>query len=395
MIYRKGGPKVKLSDQSMSQALRGTKVIDLSRLLPGPYCSSILANYGADVICIEDRRYESGPHVDMLYWNKRHMILNLKKDEGKKIFSILAKKADVVIEQFRPGVAKSLGVDYESLRKMNSRLIYCSIKGYGENGPYRNMVGHDVNYLGFSGVLSLIGDKDGIPRIPGIQIADIAAGGMNAAIGILIALNERERSGQGQAIDISMADGMVGMLTLPLYFFFKTTEMPERSNTFLSHRYACYNVYETSDKKYITLGAVETGFWKTLCNHLGVPEYCDHQYADDWREGIITFMQRTFKRKTRDEWMLELGELDVCFAPVLTIDEVVEDKHFLERKMIMKVKDKSNKEIPVIGMPIKLSRTPGSYRSAPDDFGESTKGILEEIGYSENEISDLVQKGVI
>jgi crotonobetainyl-CoA:carnitine CoA-transferase CaiB-like acyl-CoA transferase len=257
------------------------------------------------------------------------------------------------------------------------------------------MVGHDVNYLGFSGVLSLIGDRDGIPRIPGIQIADIAAGGMNAAIGILIALNERERSGRGQSIDISMADGMIGMLTLPFYFFFNTGEIPERSDTFLSHRYACYNVYETADKKYITLGAVEAGFWKTLCNHLGVPEYCDHQYDDDWREEIITFMQGVFKKKTRDEWMLELGEMDVCFAPCLTIDEVVEDKHFLEREMIVKVKKKDNKEVSVIGMPIKLSRTPGSYRSEPDDFGGSTKDILKEMGYSENEISDLVQKGVI
>ncbi|MGA2464983.1 MAG: CaiB/BaiF CoA-transferase family protein [Thermodesulfobacteriota bacterium] len=186
----------------MSEPLKGIKVIDLSRLLPGPYCSSILANYGADIICIEDRRYELEPRIDMLYWNKRHMVLNLKTDEGKEIFYVLAKKADVVIEQFRPDVVKSLRVDYESLRKMNSRLVYCSITGYGQNGPYRNMVGHDVNYLGFSGVLSLIGDKDGIPRIPGIQIADVAAGGMNAAIGIFMALIERERSGQGQYIDI-------------------------------------------------------------------------------------------------------------------------------------------------------------------------------------------------
>lgn len=191
-----------LTDQFMSEPLKGIKVIDLSRLLPGPYCSSILANYGADIICIEDRRYELEPRIDMLYWNKRHMVLNLKTDEGKEIFYVLAKKADVVIEQFRPDVVKSLRVDYESLRKMNSRLVYCSITGYGQNGPYRNMVGHDVNYLGFSGVLSLIGDKDGIPRIPGIQIADVAAGGMNAAIGIFMALIERERSGQGQYIDI-------------------------------------------------------------------------------------------------------------------------------------------------------------------------------------------------
>lgn len=383
------------TDQFMSEPLKGIKVMDLSRLLPGPYCSSILANYGADVICIEDRRYEPEPRIDILYWNKRHMVLNLKTDEGKEIFFLLAKKADVVIEQFRPDVVKSLGVDYESLRKMNSRLVYCSITGYGQYGPYRNMVGHDVNYLGFSGALSLIGEKDRIPRIPGMQIADIAAGGMNAAIGILLALMEREHSGQGQYIDISMADGIVGMLTVPLYYFFKTSETPERSNTFLSHRYACYNVYETADNKYISIGTVESRFWKILCNHLRVPEYCDHQYDDDRREEIMTFMQRTFKKKTRNEWMLELSKLDVCFAPVQSIDEVFEDRHFLERKMILKVQSKDNKEIPVIGMPIKLSRTPGSYRNDPDDFGMSTNSILKEIGYSDDEIRYFAQKGVI
>jgi len=379
----------------MSEPLKGIKVIDLSRLLPGPYCSSILANYGADVICIEDLRYESEPRIDMLYWNKRHMVLNLKTDEGKEIFYVLAKKADVVIEQFRPDVVKSLGVDYESLRRINSRLVYCSITGYGQYGPYRNMVGHDVNYLGFSGALSLIGEKDGIPRIPGMQIADIAAGGMNAAIGILMALIERQYSGQGQYIDISMADGMIGILTLPLYYFFKSSEIPGRSNTFLSHRYACYNVYETADNKYICIGAVEPRFWKILCNHLGVPEYCDRQYDDDWREEIITFMQKTFKKKNRDEWMLELSELDVCFAHVLSIDEVVKDRHFLERNMIMKVKCKNNKEFYMLGFPIKLSRTPGSYRNEPDGFGMSTNNILKEIGYSDDEITYFAQRGVI
>jgi crotonobetainyl-CoA:carnitine CoA-transferase CaiB-like acyl-CoA transferase len=354
----------------MGRALEGIKVIDLSRLLPGPYCSSILANYGADVICIEDRRFQSEPHIDMVYFNKRHMVLNLKTDEGKEIFYVLAKKADVVIEQFRPGVVKSLGVDYASLRKMNPRLIYCSITGYGQYGPYRDMVGHDVNYLGFSGVLSLIGEKNGMPRIPGIQIADIAAGGMNAAIGILIALVERARSGQGQYIDISMADGMIGMLTLPLYFYFRSNEVPERSNTVVSHRYASYNVYETADSKYISIGAIEPRFWIKLCNHLGVPEYGDYQYDDDRREEIINFMRETFKKKTRNEWMTELGELDVCFSPVQSLDEVVKDRHFLERNMITKAMDKNK-------------------------FGESTYNILKELGYSEEEINHFTQKGVI
>ena len=379
----------------MSNALEGIKVIDLSRLVPGPYCSSILANYGAEVICVEDRRYESEPHINMVYFNKRHMVLNLKTNEGKEIFYALAKKADVVIEQFRPGVVRSLGVDYESLRKMNPRLIYCAITGYGQYGPYRDMVGHDVNYLGFSGVLSLIGEKDGTPRIPGIQIGDIAAGGMNAAIGILIALMDRERSGQGQYIDISMADGMIGMLMVPLYFYFTSNEVPEKSNNRVSHRYACYNVYETADSKYICIGIVEPRFWTRLCEHLGVPEYRDHQYNDDRREEIINFMRETFKKKTRNEWVREFEEVDVCFSPVQSLDEVIKDKHFVERNMIMKVTKKNSEEVPLIGFPIKLSRTPGSYYREPDSFGESTYSILKELGYSEEEIGHLAQKGVI
>jgi crotonobetainyl-CoA:carnitine CoA-transferase CaiB-like acyl-CoA transferase len=379
----------------MDSTLEGIKVIDLSRLLPGPYCSSILANNGADVICVEDPRFESEPRIDMLYWNKRHMVLNLKTKEGKEIFYVLAKKADVVIEQFRPGVVKTLGIDYESLRKINSRIIYCSITGYGQYGPYKNMAGHDVNYLGFSGVLSLIGEKDGMPRIPGIQIADIAAGGMNAAIGILMALIERERSGKAQYIDISMADGVVGMLTVPMDFYFKNNKAPERSNTFVSHRYACYNVYETADSKYISIGSLEPKFWKNFCDYFGVPKYSSYQFDDDHKEEITNFFRQTFKKKTRDEWMAELGELDVCFAPILSLDEVVEDKHFIERKMILKVSGKGGKEIPVIGLPIKLSRTPGFYEREPDNFGESTRHVLRELGYSEDEINQFVQNKVI
>lgn len=379
----------------MNGALEGIKVIDLSRLLPGPYCSSILANHGADVICVEDPRFGSEPRIDMLYWNKKHMVLNLKTEGGKEIFYALAGKADVVIEQFRPGTVKALGIDYTSLQKINPRLVYCSITSYGQNGPYKNMAGHDVNCLAFSGVLGLIGEKKEIPRIPGIQIADLAAGGMNAAIGILMALMERGHSGKGQYMDISMADGMVGMLTVPMDFYFKSHIAPERSNTFVSHRYACYNVYETADGKYICIGALEPKFWKNLCDCFGVPQYSFDQFDDDRKEEITSFFRQAFKKKTRDEWTAELRELDVCFAPLLSVDEVVEDKHFLEREMIVMLSGKGGKEIPVIGLPIKLSRTPGLYEREPDKFGESTRDVLKELGYSENEMNDLAQNKVI
>ena len=200
-------------------ALDGITVIDLSRLLPGPYCSMILADHGARVIAVENKRFMAdGLFFNTINRNKEHMTLNLKTDAGQQIFFKLIEKADVLLEGFRPGVVGRLGVDYESVRKVNPNIIYCSITGYGQDGPFRDRVGHDVNYLSFSGVLNLIGEPDRPPSIPGIQIADVAAGGMNAAIGILLALFAREKAGRGQYIDISMTDGMVGFLPLALYF---------------------------------------------------------------------------------------------------------------------------------------------------------------------------------
>jgi crotonobetainyl-CoA:carnitine CoA-transferase CaiB-like acyl-CoA transferase len=200
-------------------ALDGITVIDLSRLLPGPYCSMILADHGARVIAIENKRFMAdGLFFNTINRNKEHMSLNLKTDDGRHIFSKLIEKADVLLEGFRPGVVDRLGADYESVRKVNPSIIYCSITGYGQDGPFRDRVGHDVNYLSFSGILNLIGEPDRPPSIPGIQIADVAAGGMNAAIGILLALFAREKTGRGQYIDISMTDGMVGFLPVALYF---------------------------------------------------------------------------------------------------------------------------------------------------------------------------------
>jgi crotonobetainyl-CoA:carnitine CoA-transferase CaiB-like acyl-CoA transferase len=239
-------------------ALQGVTVLDLSRMLPGPYCSMILADHGAEVIAIEGRNFQG----ESLFFNdqnrnKRHMSLNLKTKEGLEIFYKLVQKADVIIEGFRPGVVKRLGIDYPSVKKVKNDIIYCSISGYGQTGELTDLAGHDVNYLSRSGILGLLGTRSGPPSIPGVQFADIAGGSMNAAVGILLALYARERDGEGQYIDISMTDGMVGFLTLPYYFSKKSGRLPEPSNSLLSHRYGCYNTYETSDKRFISIGAVE------------------------------------------------------------------------------------------------------------------------------------------
>jgi crotonobetainyl-CoA:carnitine CoA-transferase CaiB-like acyl-CoA transferase len=377
-------------------ALSDITVIDLSRLLPGPYCSMILAYHGARVIAIESRRFTAdGLFIHSINRNKEHMSLNLKSEEGKQIFLRLVRSADVLLEGFRPGVVDRLEVDYESVRKVNPEIIYCSITGYGQDGPFRDRVGHDVNYLSYSGVLNLIGEPDRPPSIPGIQIADIAAGGMNAAIGILLALFAREKTGRGQYIDISMTDGMVGFLPVALFSQQLTGQDPRRADALLSHRYACYNTYETADGRFLSIGAVENRFWKTLCEHLGVPQYAALQYDDGHREEILNFMRLTFKKRTLDQWDAELADLEICWGRVQTFSEMLADPLFRERQMILELQDKTGQKKAAIGVPVKLSETPGSVRSAPVDFGESTASILRELGYSEKEIKEFAESEVI
>ncbi len=377
-------------------ALKGIKVLDLSRMLPGPYASMILADHGAEVIAIEDKRFQQDDlFFNDLNRNKRHMSLNLKSELGLSIFYKLAAEADVILEGFRPGVVKRLGVDYESIKKINSGIVYCSITGYGQTGPLVNSPGHDVNYISEAGLLDLIGEKRNAPSIPGIQIADIAGGSMNAAVGVLLALYAREKSGKGQYIDISMTDGVLGFLALPYYFSQKGDTSPERSNALLSHRYGCYNTYETKDGRYLAIGAVEQRFWKNLCSKLNLDEYVALQYDDGVRDEIISILRKTFLEKNLDEWTMELADLEACFAPVKTMNEVFEHPLFLEREMVHCYTDEDGNEKHGFGIPVKLSETPGSIRTTPGRFGENTKEILAEMGYTSSEIESFIQKDVV
>jgi crotonobetainyl-CoA:carnitine CoA-transferase CaiB-like acyl-CoA transferase len=377
-------------------ALTGIRVLDLSRMLPGPYCSMILADHGAEVIAIEDRKFQAdGLFFNDLNRNKRHMSLNLKSSEGLEIFFKLAEKADVILEGFRPGVVQRLGVDYETIKKSNPKIIYCSISGYGQTGPLRNRVGHDVNYISNAGVLGLIGEKGARPIIPGVQIADIAGGSMNAAIGILLALFAREKTGKGQYIDISMTDGVVGLLSLPYYFSKLTGKKQQASDTLLSHRYACYNTYATADGRCISIGAVENRFWKTLCEHFNCPEYISLQYDESRREEIIQNFREIFLMKSVDVWNSELAELEICFAVVKNMEEILTDPNLLEREMVYSYPDERGEQKHGFGIPVKLSATPGKIRTTPGKFGEQTGEILEELGYSIKQIETFFTNGVL
>ncbi len=376
-------------------ALDAITVLDLSRLLPGPYASMILADHGARVIAIEDRRYAGEAMKEGgVNRNKEHMTLNLKSEAGKAIFFRLAREADVILEGFRPGVTERLGVDYAAVSAVNPAIVYCSISGYGQTGPYRDEAGHDVNYLSIAGVLDLIGEKEGPPVIPGIQIADMAGGGMNAVIGILMALVERQRSGKGQYIDISMTDGSFSLLTLAFTMRQLTAQSPKRSDFLFSHRYACYNIYQTADGRYISIGAVENRFWKVLCEFFGVPEYIDLQYDENRKDEIIDYFRKQFLRQPLAWWEETLAGKDICWAPVKTMDEALSDPLFHEREMIGRIDREGQTPLSVLGTPVRMSRTPGGVRTVPPDFGADTHKILSEIGYSAAEIEAFKKTGV-
>lgn len=377
-------------------ALSGVKVLDLSRLLPGPYCSMILADHGAEVIAVEDSRFRAdGLYFNEVNRNKRHMSLNLKSDEGREIFDRLAAETDVILEGFRPGVVKRLGVDYETVRAHNPGIIYCSISGYGQTGPKINEVGHDVNYLSTAGVLDLIGQKDEPPSIPAVQVADIAGGAMQAAIGILLALHAREKNGVGQYVDISMTDGILGLLTLPLFFNRAQGEQPQRSGMTLSHKFACYNTYKTKDDRYIAVGAVENRFWKVLCETVGGPEYASLQYNLERRLEVIDWLRAVFAGKTLAEWDSILSGLDACCTPVATFEEVLQSPLFAEREMVYDYQQADGATARAFGIPVKLSQTPGSLRTAPASFGEHTGEILRQLGYTEEQVQEFKEKSVI
>ncbi|MCP3955757.1 MAG: CoA transferase [Desulfobacterales bacterium] len=378
-------------------ALSGVTVLDLSRLLPGPFCSMILADHGARVIAIEDKKQyaKDGLFLPNVCRNKEHMTLDLKSDAGREIFTRLVKDADVILEGFRPGVVKRLGVDYDTVRKINPAIVYCSVTGYGQTGPFSERAGHDVNYLGYAGILGVLGEVDRPPAIPGVQIADIAGGGMNAAIGILLALFSREKTGKGQHIDVSMTDSMVSLLPVALIWQQFTGQFPDRGNAMLSHRYACYNTYETADGRFMAVGAVESQFWKTLCEHLGFARYVNRQYDEEKKEEIVAAFRQAFRQKTMAQWETEFSRMDVCVSGINTIEEVLTDPLFKDREMVLELPGAAGQPEKTLGVAVKLSETPGSVRNASISFGANTETILKEYGYTPDQIRQFTETDVI
>ena len=282
------------------------------------------------------------------------------------------------------------------MKSLNEGLIYCSITGYGQDGPYKDMVGHDINYLSFGGVLGLNGEVGGKPVIPPIQVADMAAGGMHAAIGVLAALLARARTGKGQYIDISMLDGIIAMLPFPASLFWGMGVSPRRGEMLLSGRYPCYNIYETRGGGYVSLGALEPRFWEVLCRKLGREDFIPCQYDEgEKRNEMFSFLREKFKEKSREEWLEELKNLDVCIGKVLSLEETLRDPQVVSRGMTTDFRDPKKGRMKLLSSPIRLSATPPEIRTAPAAFGEHTEEVLRELGYSVFQIKDLEKNGII
>jgi crotonobetainyl-CoA:carnitine CoA-transferase CaiB-like acyl-CoA transferase len=392
--------------------LEGVRVLDLSRLLPGGFCSLLLADFGADVVKVEDTGMgdyvrwappfyagaeESARSAPFLALNrgKRSIRIDLKTDAGKGVLRRLARDADVLLESFRPGVLDRLGVGYERLREENPGLVYCAITGYGQDGPARERAGHDLNYLSLGGLLGLSGEADGPPVQSAGQIADLGGGALTAAIGILIALRERERSGLGQLVDCSMFDGALAWLAMAAAAALASGRADRRGENVLAGGAVCYRPYRCADG-YVTLAALEPKFWSAFCRGVERDDLRESAFArpgsDAHRE-----LEEIFLAHTRVEWREFASEHDCCLEPVLDLDEALASELVQAREMVVElVQPGAEAAVRLLGTPIKLGRTPAQPTRAPGPgLGEHTAEVLAAAGFTDEEIAVLVREGAV
>ena len=392
----------------MNGPLEGLKVLDLTRLLPGGYATLLLADLGADVIKVEQPgsgdyiRWTppmvgefSAAHV-ALNRNKRSMTLNLKADDGRTLFLDLARRADVVIESFRPGVMERLGVGWPQLSEVNPRLVYCAISGYGQDGPRAQQAGHDANYIGYAGVLGIIGEEGRRPALPGVQIGDLAGGGMAAVIAILAALHRRAATGEGDFCDVSMMDGAASWLSIHAADFVASGTVPERERMHLSGDHPCYRIYPAADG-WLTVGALEPQFWQALCHALERPDLLDGAFASgDRRTEVIAALDEIFTTKTRTEWMEFFGDRDVCVAPINDFTEALQDEQMRARQMVVEGELAGWGSWTHIGNPIKLTSNDAELvRRPPPGLGEHTDEVLAEFDVDPSRIDELRAAGAL
>jgi crotonobetainyl-CoA:carnitine CoA-transferase CaiB-like acyl-CoA transferase len=384
--------------------LEGVRVLDLTERLPGPAATLMLANFGAEVIKVEDpafgdsTRYappllhDTGAVFTLLHRGKKSVAVDIKSRKGKAAFLKLVSTADVLVEGMRPGDMKKLGLDYEKLSSLNKGLVYTSITGYGQDGPYAKLSSQDINYLSLSGALELIGNPDGPPLIPGIQIGDLAGGALPAVIGILLALRAREKTKVGQLVDVSMLDGVIGLLAAPLANYTVSRRAPLRGKERVFGRFACYNVYAARNGRWISVGALEPKHWATLCKEVERPDLIEDQYAEgDRQRVVIAELTRIFQRKEAHEWFEIFRGKDACVTIVNSISDVVLDAHLQSRGSIVSVEHPQGGSYDQLGVYPKLGLTPGRLGPHAPGLGEHTKAVLRSAGVPVKEVDRLLK----
>ena len=384
----------------MSRAgpLAGVRVLDLTRLLPGPVATLHLADLGAEVIKIEDpqvgdyaRTLGTGQGADSAYFrminrNKLGLRLDLKKPEGVEVFKRLASAADVIVESFRPGVMDKLGVGYAVIAALNPKIAYCSISGYGQDGPYKDLAGHDINYLGYAGVLDQIGCAGGGPAIPNFQIADLLGGALTAAFGILAAMVEAQRAGKGRHIDVSMTDSVLAHTYFTMLRLNDSGHSLPRGSDLLSGGLPCYGAYRCADGRHMAVGALEGKFWKVCCEVLDHPEWVSRQ----WDAGLRVEVAALFASRPRDDWANLFTAVDCCVTPILTPEEALKNEQIVARGMVLQ-EDGLTQFAP----PLKMSEFDFAVRQPAPAAGQHNAAILAAAGYSPAEMEQLAASGAL
>lgn len=394
------------------KALEGVRVLDLTRALAGPFCTLMLGDYGADVIKIEipgsgdDTRKWGPPFIgdESAYFlsinrNKRSLTLNFKEEKAREIFLKLAEQADVVVENFTPGVMERFGLAYETVKRTNPEIIYCSISGFGQNGPYQSRPAYDQIMQGISGLMSITGDPEGEPEKIGVAVTDIGAG-MWAAFAVMSALFRREQDGQGQYIDISMLDAQVAWLTYQAGYYFAYDRPPQRLGK--AHpTLVPYQAFMARDGKYFNVAVGSERLWERFCQAVKREDLKDHSdYATNGvrvenRSKLVPLLQEYFLTREADEWVADLQANSVPAGPINDLADVFSDPQVLHRDMLLEIPHPTLGSVKQTGLPIKFSRTPGGLDQHPPLLGEHNQAILQDLGYSPEEIEDFLAKSVI
>lgn len=384
------------------QALEGIKIIDFSKWLPGQYCGMVLGDFGADVIKVEDvkgdvtRGFTPAKEPGMSYWhlmlnrNKRGITVNLKTPAGREVLLRLLKEADVFLEGFRPGYLKMLGLDYESVSKINPRLIYCSITGFGPEGKYKHMPSHDLNVIGLAGVAA---PEDGTDiSVPSVQVAALG-GSLNAISGILMALYARERTGKGQLVNVDLYSSAISaeITAISSVIGCRETGMPSFGRT-ASHY---YSVYKTKDGRYLSIGTIEPKFWQKMCRLIDLPELENRQFDFAHSAEIKEKLAAAFAGKTQVEWLELIGKDEFCVTPIRTLQEALDSSLTTEQSQMIVTKKEDFGNYTYVKSAAKLSDTPGTISKRAPYLGEHTQEVLESAGYTKEEIAAMHEKGEI